>query len=258
MTLHDITNAIEAVAPRELQESYDNAGLQCGDPRLEVSRVLTCLDVTEEVIEEAHRRQCQLIVAHHPLLFHGVKCIDPTRDYISRTLLAAIRYGIGIYAAHTNLDRARGGINDTLARILKLRDITPLRDCGVYGVLSQPMTANQLLEYIRTCLGGIPLRYNIEATADDNHVFCTLGLCGGAGGEFISEAEDLSLDAFLTGEIRYHDYFGHPDLLLIEGGHFETEQHAPILLSDIIMQATNGSVKCFITNSHHSPCGWFG
>ena len=257
MILQDITQIIEAVAPRELQESYDNAGLQCGDPRLEVSRVLTCLDVTEQVIEEAHRRQCQLVVAHHPLLFRGVKCIDPTRDYISRTLLAAIRYGIGIYAAHTNLDRARGGINDTLARILDLHDVTPLSDCGVYGVLPQPMTARQLLTHVSSRLGGIPLRYNAEAVADDSRQLRTLGLCGGAGGEFIAEAESLSLDAFLTGEIRYHDYFGHPSLLLIEGGHFETEQHAPILLADIILQAANGSVECMVAECHQSPCGWW-
>lgn len=253
MTIQDIANAIEAVAPRELQESYDNAGLQCGDPRLEVSRVLTCLDVTESVIEEAHRRQCQLVVAHHPLLFHGVKCIDPTRDYISRTLLAAIRYGIGIYAAHTNLDRARGGINDTLAAHLGLTEVLPMSDCGVWGRLPQPMTAEQLLSYISQRLGGIPLRYNAEAFSSKASL-STLALCGGAGGEFIAEAEQLHVDAFLTGEIRYHDYFGHPQLLLIEGGHFETEQIAPALLSAIITEAVGG-VECLVAEAHQNPCG---
>ena len=255
MTLQQITSAIEAVAPRELQESYDNAGLQCGDPRLEVNSVLTCLDVTEQVILEAHRRQCQLVVAHHPLLFRGVKCIDPTRDYISRTLLLAIRHGIAVYAAHTNLDRARGGINDTLAAALGLTQVTPLSDCGVMGQLPVAMSADGLLRHISRCLGDASLRYNREA-ADPSRQFRTLALCGGSGGEFIAEAESLHADAFLTGEIRYHDYFGHPSMLLVEAGHFETEQIAPALLSAIIMQACP-QVTCLTAECHQSPCGVF-
>lgn len=254
MTLQDITNAIEAVAPRDLQESYDNAGLQCGDPRLEVSRVLTCLDVTEDVVEEAHRRQCQLIVAHHPLLFHGVKCIDPTRDYISRTLLAAIRYGIGIYAAHTNLDRAVGGINHALAQLLGMTDVVPMSDCGVWGRLPRTMNASELLDHISRTLGNAHLRYNLEAAADKT--FSTLALCGGAGGEFIAEAEALKVDAFLTGEVRYHDYFGHRSLLIVEGGHFETEQHAAALLSRIVGEALPG-VECLTAECHQSPCAHY-
>lgn len=253
MTLHDITNAIEAVAPRELQESYDNAGLQCGDPRLEVSRVLTCLDVTEEVIEEAHRRQCQLVVAHHPLLFRGVKCIDPTRDYISRTLLRAIGYGIGIYAAHTNLDRAQGGINHTLAQLLGLTDVEPMSDCGVYGRLPRPMSATELLDHISLTLGHAHLRYNREAAVAGKS-FATLALCGGAGGEFIAEAEALNVDAFLTGEVRYHDYFGHASMLIVEGGHFETEQHAASLLCRIVSEALP-EVECLSAECHQTPCG---
>lgn len=256
MLLHEITAAIEAVAPRELQESYDNAGLQCGDPRLEVSRVLTCLDVTEQVVAEAHRRQCQLIVAHHPLLFHGVKCIDPTRDYISRTLLLAIRHGIAIYAAHTNLDRARGGINDTLAEALALTDVRPMSDCGVVGCLPHPMSGPELLRHISQCLGRIPLRHSREALVDASRLFQTLALCGGAGGEFIAETEALHADAFLTGEIRYHDYFGHPSLLLIEGGHFETEQIAPALLNSIITRVLP-MVECLTAECHQSPCQVF-
>ena len=253
MTIQDIANAIEYVAPRELQESYDNAGLQCGDPRLEVSRVLTCLDVTEATVEEAHRRGCQLVVSHHPLLFRGVKCIDPTRDYISRTLMLAIRYGIGIYAAHTNLDRARGGINDALASMLELTDVQPMSDCGVWGRLPLPMTAAELLSHISQHLGDATLRYNAEAITDPERKLSTLALCGGSAAEFAAEAEQLGADAYLTGEIRYHDFFGHPSILLIEAGHFETEQHAPTLLSHIIQRALP-EVECRVADAHHSPC----
>lgn len=256
MTIQNIAQAIEAVAPRELQESYDNAGLQCGNPHAEVGRVLTCLDVTEQVIDEAHARGCQLVVAHHPLLFRGVKCINPEADYISRTLLKAIRYDIGIYAAHTNLDRARGGMNDALAERLGLTDVQPMSDCGVMGSLPVAMTAGELLKHIATRLGISTLRYN-QAASDDGRVLRTLALCSGSGGEFIAEAEQLGADAFLTGEVRYHDYFGHDGLLIVEAGHYETEQHAARLLASIIEGACAG-VTCLPSEGQgNNPCAWY-
>lgn len=267
MILQDIIQVIEAYAPRELQESYDNAGLQCGNPHQEVSRVLACLDVTEATIEEAHRLGCQLVVSHHPVLFRGTKCINPEADYISRILILSIRYGIAIYSAHTNLDRATGGINHHLASLLGLTDVRPMSDCGVYGLLPQPMTAPELLAHIRQCLRLTPeqphsLRYNRDAydrlmsavdAAGSPRQLRSLALCGGSGGDFIAEAEALGVDAYLTGELHYHAWFGHPALLLIEGGHFETEQHAPALLSQIIRRAFP-SADCLVSSHHQSPC----
>jgi len=258
MQAQQIFQAIDNVAPRELQESYDNAGLQCGDPHQEVSRVLTCLDVTEAVVEEAHERGCQLIVSHHPLLFRGTKCINPESDYISRVLWLAIRYGIGLYASHTNLDKAEGGMNHRLANILGLTDVRPLSECGVYGVLPRSMSAMELLEHVKNCLGGAPLKYNREAVHNISHLtpnssLHTLALCTGSGSDFIAEAEALQVDAFLTGEMHYHSWFGHPSLLIIEAGHFETEQHAASLLSDIITKNCPG-IECLISEYNQNPC----
>ena len=257
MKLSNVACAIEAFAPRELQESYDNAGLQCGDPRMEVSCVLTCLDITEEVIEEAHQRNCQMVVSHHPLLFHGLKVVNPESDYISRILMAAIRYGIGIYSAHTNLDKAQGGINHRLAALLELNDVCPMSECGVIGTLPNSMETHELLQSIQqklTPLGAdstsvCHLRYNRESRVTRIR---RLALCGGSGSDFIAEAESLGADAYLTGEMHYHSWFGHPDILLIEAGHFETEQIAPALLADIISMACP-DVKCLTANCHHSP-----
>ena len=270
MQAQQIFQAIDAVAPRELQESYDNTGLQCGDPHQEVSRVLTCLDVTEAVVQEAHERGCQLIVSHHPLLFRGTKCINPQGDYISRVLWHAIRYGIGLYASHTNLDKAVGGMNHRLADLLGLTDVRPMSECGVYGQLPRPMSALELLDHIKTTLGDVPLRCNRDAASlstshssllTPNSSFLippssflqTLALCTGSGADFIPEAEALGVDAYLTGEMHYHTWFGHPQLLIVEAGHFETEQHAPALLSDIIQAACPG-VECLTSNHHQTPC----
>lgn len=275
MQAQQIFQAIDTVAPRELQESYDNTGLQCGDPHQEVSRVLTCLDVTEAVVEEAHALGCQLIVSHHPLLFRGTKCINPQSDYISRVLWLAIRYGIGLYASHTNLDKAVGGMNHRLADILGLTDVHPMSECGVYGQLPHAMTTTQLLEHIKTQLGGAPLKCNKEAmscpqcnkeamvtpqsvTSPEHSdpqpkTFTTLALCTGSGADFIDEAVALGVDAYLTGEMHYHSWFGHPTILIIEAGHYETEQHAPAVLNDIITAACPG-IECITSAHNQSPC----
>lgn len=260
MILRDILSAIEAVAPRELQESYDNAGLQCGDPHQEVSRVLTCLDVTEEVLAEARRRDCQLVVSHHPLLFRGVKCISPEAGYIPRILIDAIRNGIAIYSAHTNLDKAEGGTNHYLADLLGLKQLQPMSECGVWGVFEQPVTAQELLHRVEDRL-LTRVRYNRDArilladpsSHEPSRLLSSLALCTGSGGEFIAEAETLGVDAYLTGEIRYHDFFGHQNLLLIEAGHFETEQFVPEIFSRILQQFFP-AIECFAAESQVNPC----
>ena len=106
--------ALEDFAPLPLQESYDNAGLQVGLTEAEVSGALLCLDVTESVVAEAIDLGCNLIVAHHPLLFRGLKCVSDA-DYVQRCVRMAIQNDISIYAAHTNLDNAEDGVNFRMA-----------------------------------------------------------------------------------------------------------------------------------------------
>jgi dinuclear metal center YbgI/SA1388 family protein len=119
MLVKDITAILEAEAPLAYQESYDNSGLQVGDPDHEVTGILISLDVTEEIVDEAISRNCNMIVAHHPLMFSGLKRITG-RTYVERALLKAIRHGISIYAAHTNLDNMAHGVNAKIAAKLGL------------------------------------------------------------------------------------------------------------------------------------------
>ena len=116
MQIKEVTQTLERFAPLPLQESYDNAGLQIGlTGAQEVSGVLLCLDVTEDVVDEAERKGCNMIVAHHPLLFRGVKCVDG-RTQVTRCMQRAIQKNIAIYAAHTNLDNAPAGVNFRIVR----------------------------------------------------------------------------------------------------------------------------------------------
>jgi dinuclear metal center YbgI/SA1388 family protein len=126
MLVKDIINAIENFAPPVYQEIYDNSGLQVGNVNGEVKGVLLSLDVTEEVLEEAISRGCNMIVAHHPLLFSGLKRISG-RTYIERIVYKAIKNDISIYAAHTNLDNARNGVNARIAQKLGLKDTAILQ-----------------------------------------------------------------------------------------------------------------------------------
>jgi len=140
--IKEVLNALEQFAPLPLQEGFDNAGLQIGLTETEVSGALLCLDVTEAVIEEAAAKGCNLIVAHHPLLFRGLKQVSDTTQ-VERCVRLAIQRDIAIYAAHTNLDNARGGVNYEIAERLGLHDVDFLRPegeggSGLIGRLAMP------------------------------------------------------------------------------------------------------------------------
>ena len=117
--IKDICNFLESFAPLPLQESYDNAGLILGDRNAELKGILVTLDVTEDVINEAVKKECGLVVAHHPIVFSGLKKITG-KNYVERTLLKAIKNDIAIYAAHTNLDSVTGGVNGKICEKLGL------------------------------------------------------------------------------------------------------------------------------------------
>jgi dinuclear metal center YbgI/SA1388 family protein len=149
--LKDVTHFLESFAPLSLQESYDNAGLITGDLNAEISSVLITLDVTEEVVDEAIQKKAQLIVAHHPIIFSGLKKITG-KNYVERTIIKAIKNDIAIYAAHTNLDGVDGGVNHKICEKLELQNCKVLQPAD--GQLKKFVTfipaknANQVREAI--------------------------------------------------------------------------------------------------------------
>ncbi len=124
--LKEITRFFETLAPLSYQESYDNSGLILGDVHSEINSVLVTLDVTEKVVDEAIEKKAQLIVAHHPLIFSGIKKITGKND-VERSLIKAIKNDIAIYAAHTNLDSVTGGVNSKICEKLNLQNCTVLQ-----------------------------------------------------------------------------------------------------------------------------------
>lgn len=234
MKVKDIARIIEAVAPLELQEDYDNAGLQIGNPEMEVSAIVTTLDVTEATLKLCKETGTNLIVSHHPLLFRGVKQISPQRDYISRVIIAAISHGVAIYSAHTNLDNAPEGVNLRLCQKLGLRNIThqpPL----MMGELPEELNAEQFASLVCDVLRTPVVSTNMAEYCGRN--VRKVAVCGGAGEDFIVQAERAGADAYVTGEVGYHLFFDHPNMLVVSAGHYETEQYTSQLLKNLILAA---------------------
>lgn len=120
--IKDITNALEAFAPLSLQEDYDNSGLITGNSNAECTGVLFSLDCTEAVIEEAIQKKCNLVVAHHPIIFRGLKKLSGD-SYVERTIISSIKKDVAIYACHTNIDNVIDGVNAKIAQKLGLKNI---------------------------------------------------------------------------------------------------------------------------------------
>ena len=255
MKIKDILGALEEFAPLALQDGYDNAGLQIGLAEdAEATGVLLSLDVTEEVVNEAVLRGCNLIVGHHPLLFHPVRSFTG-KTHVERAILKAIKNDIAVYAAHTNLDVANGGVNFKMAEKLGLQKVELLSPRenyttgqkelmagdGVIASLPSSMSKKEFMENVKEVFRLKSLRVNNANPKTIKRV----ALCGGNGASLIPQAIEKGADVFITGEIGYHRFFGYEkDILLLEIGHYESEQYTIELLRDIITKAAPSVHVC--------------
>lgn len=212
MTIQTIFDFLQERAPLDTAEGWDNPGMLVGDPHREVTRVLVALDATAGAVETAQAVGAELIVTHHPVIFAPLKRL--AADSIPYRLAAA---GIHLIAAHTNLDKAEGGVNDTLAARLGLSEVTVAPDGYTrIGRLPAPMTARDFAAHVAAAL-DTAVRYSGEKTVQ------TVAVCGGSGGNFIAACEGAA-DAYVTGEVKHHEWLdtaGH--INVIEAGHYATE-----------------------------------
>jgi len=237
--IRQVMDALERFAPLPLQESYDNAGLQVGLTEAEISGVLLCLDVTEAIVDEAVDKGCNLIVAHHPLIFRKLAHIGDG-NYVERAVMKAIKNDVAIVAAHTNLDNAEGGVNFKMAEKLGLQGLESLQGpvvdgkwSGVVGELPQPMSAEAFIDLLKRQFGAVSLRANELLTRPIRWV----ALCGGSGSFMLGDAIRAKADAYVTGEMSYHEFFGHEQQIQIcVIGHYESEQFTTEILRDIIVK----------------------
>lgn len=243
--IKEVLSALERFAPLPLQDSFDNAGLQIGLTEAEVSGALLCLDVTEAVVDEAIELGYNLIISHHPLLFRGLKCISGA-DYIQRCVMKAIRHDVVIYSAHTNLDNAPEGVNWWICQKLGVKhpvalapqegSVMPGSGAGMIGELDAPMDTDAFLALVKdTFHVGCVLHNKPETTRVQK-----VAVCGGAGAFLAPDALRQHADAFITGEMKYHEFFGYEDMLVMAIGHYESEQYTQELFKNNIEKAFPG------------------
>lgn len=223
----DILSVIEGFAPSFLKMQGDNVGLLVGDPEAEVSRVMLTLDITPDVAKAAAEAGVQLILAHHPVIFSPLYSVTPA-DYNGAAVMTLLRHGIAAICMHTNLDAAAGGVNDTLAEVLGLSDVTFLDDGGQgilrRGVLPEEMTPEAFARHVGQALGCKGVRY-----LPGKRTVRTVAVCGGAGGSDCGYVLQAGCDAYVTAEIKYPVSLemAYAGLTIVDAGHFHTEN--PVL-----------------------------
>ena len=228
MKCQTVIDMLERLAPKKMAEEWDNLGLLAGSPQQEVRKVMTCLDVSIPVVEAAIEASVDMIVAHHPMIFKGVRHLR-TDLYDGRMFQLLLSHNIAVYAAHTNLDIAPGGVNDVLAKAVGLANIEPfiITDAannfslGRIGYLAEEKSLYEFAEQVKRGLRIEHLRIVRGADKPIRKV----ALCSGAGAEFIAKAAFKGADAYLTGDVKYHEAQKavQQGISVIDAGHFGTE-----------------------------------
>ena len=198
-----------------------------------------------------------MIVSHHPLLFRPLKRL--TDDNIGSIVMDAVKAGITIYASHTNLDNVSKGVNMRIAQVLGMHDVHTLDEqpdgngAGVIGSFAQPVTEQELLGLVKEKFGVTCIRHNAEL----GRKISRMAVCGGAGAFLTDKAVAAGADAFMTGEIGYHRFFGYDGVIkLIEAGHFESEQFTVDLVADILKTSFPG-LKVLKTTRKTNPINYY-
>ena len=253
----EVVRALERFAPLPLQEGFDNAGLQVGLTEAEVSGALLCLDVTSKIVDEAVEKGCNLIVSHHPLIFRPLKRVVGADD-VQRAVAKAIKNDITILSMHTNMDNAQGGVNFKIADKMQLHDVRFFAEkqvegisCGggVVGLLPEPVAADDFVAMLKSVFDVECLQCNQLLRRPISKV----AICGGAGSFLLPEAIALGADAFVTGEMHYHEYFAHEqEIQIAVMGHYQSEQYTNEIFKSIIEEQCPG-VRTVLSDQNTNP-----
>ena len=220
-TVNDLVALLEELMPSNLAEDWDNVGLMLGRRGKTVKKILLALDLTKEVVEQAISQKADLIVTHHPAIFKKLKRVVDN-DWQQDLLLTLAENGIAVYSAHTNLDCVSTGVNDVLAKLLKLEDTDVLDDSnglGRIGVVEEMALA----DYAQ--LVKASLRADYVIVGDAGKPVHKVAVCGGAGSDLIDIALAKGADTLVTGDVKYHSaqQAVFSGLNIIDAGHQPTE-----------------------------------
>ncbi len=237
MTTRDIAKIIEELAPLHVQESWDNAGFTVGSPNTEVKGALLCVDVTEAILDEAVEKGFNMIISHHPAIFHGLKTITGA-THTERVVEKAIKNNLVLYAAHTNLDNVPEGVSWAMAKKLGLQNLQILspevggaKGSGVVGNLPEAMPEKQWLELLKQTFSLPYLRHSEMPYKKVQRV----AVCGGSGAFLIDEAVKAGAHSFVSAEFKYNHFFDALErILIVDVGHYESEKCVLSIFFDLL------------------------
>lgn len=259
--IKDIVEEVEKVFPPNWQEDFDNSGMQVGEVSRPCTGVMLCVDVTPEIVIEAYERGCNLVIAHHPLIFHPLKRLTGY-DRVTRTIFKAIRHDVAIYSCHTPIDNAPGGgVSWEMARMLSLSDVEPL-ECrgesgigsGIIGNLAESMTPMQFVELVKERFDSPTARCS-DPTRGHKSIR-RVALCGGAGSFLIPSAIARGAQAFITSDCKHNyflDYLGK--IFLVDIGHYESEKCTKRIFYHIITEKFR-NFAVYISEQEKNPVNY--
>lgn len=234
ISVADIVKIMEEIAPPVLAEGWDNVGLMLGRRGKAVKKLLLALDITAEVVQQAIAQKADMIITHHPLIFREMKKVTDS-DWQQELMLTLAEKGIAVYSAHTNLDCVSNGVNDVLAKKLRLESVDVLDNDSGLGRIGT-VTACSVQEF--AALVKQSLRADYVVVGDARKSVHRVAICGGAGSDLITLARLRGADTLVTGDIKYHDaqqaVFG--GLNIIDAGHQPTELPVMDNLADRLSQ----------------------
>ncbi|MBF0715616.1 Nif3-like dinuclear metal center hexameric protein [Gemelliphila palaticanis] len=254
--LKDIYSSINNLANEQLAEKWDNVGILIGDENQTIKKILICLDVTNDVVDEAVSKGVDLIIAHHPLIFKPIKKLN-FNNFKNKIIRSIIKNDISVIAAHTNLDSAKLGLNDYLAKLLKLENTEVLipnslnheEGLGRIGYLKNELPLNEFNNYVKKQLN---LDFTRIVAKNKTQSIKRVAILGGSGGSFIYDLPEV--DVYLTGDIGYHEAVDALEMgiSLIDIGHF-AEKASKELLREYLTTLEYTNLEIIISKVEKEP-----
>lgn len=253
MKAKDIAAVLEEFAPASTQESWDNSGFCIGSGEEEVHSVMVGFDCTPALLREAVSCGADMVVTHHPLIFGGLKRIDPC-DPVGEAVMLAIRHGITVYGVHTNADKAEGGVNALMAARLGIVEPEPVdesRLCFI-GPLEKPLPGMEFVSLVKERFGLKALR----CSAPVDEVWRVATSCG-SGASMAEAAFRAGADAFVTGDVSYHRFFVPEGRMIVDIGHYESEVEIVQKFVSVLRKKLPTFAICTTMRENNNPIYYF-
>jgi dinuclear metal center YbgI/SA1388 family protein len=259
----EIINLLNEWAPPYLIDEWDNTGFQIGDSEKEIQRILISLDLDREVFEKAVEENVQMIITHHPIIFEPLKTL--TRDnYKEKLIYDIIKKDMVVYNAHTNLDLAKNGVNDTLAKVLDIKDSKPLKIVYEGPLANKGKTFGygrvgeideiSLYKYLDKVKKNLNVD-NIIIYGNTDRIINKVAVCGGSGSSFIYDAYLKGAQLYITGDVKYHDaqYANELGLTIADAGHYHTEKVILPVIKEYLEKKTQEMVEIQLYSRSSPP-----